>query len=270
MRPDVISFPNGNIPAVFSQRIWTAVRHRAIEFFPGLIAPVRVISVNDAQFPAALRDLVDGYRFALDIEWQPDLDPESANLPSVFQIASSRGVLVIQHPVNQLPNRVLRTFLTEHRFYSKGMFMDRVKLRARFGPTFPLDQFEDIEETLLRPNQFSVNYQKMLETWAPESCAPFKDRKIQLSDWSRESLTVSQVLYAAFDVVALRLVNYNIRTLLAERRAAAFILPEQITVHSSPMKCSEKCAKKRPVSCRRIPRQNSISVRSRNPRECLQ
>jgi hypothetical protein len=135
------------------------------------------------------------------------------------------------------------------------MSTDRIKLRARFGSKFPLYQFEDIEDSLLKPNHLSVNYQKMLESWAPMPAAPFKDHNIQMSDWSAEYLTIAQVLYAAFDVVALQVVNYNLRVMIAQKRATMLCAP--FTTVGSNHKCSitppEQKSGKRP--------QNSISIR---------
>jgi hypothetical protein len=213
MRNSTQRSPAG-VPEAFNNVYWTDSIPRVLEFFPTFYTPVRLICVTDPAFSEILRDLDDGSRLALDIEWQPDESPTSAHLPSVFQIASSKGVLIIQHPVTEPASPVLREFLIQHLFYSKGMWMDRIKLGLRFGSNFPLHQFEDIEDSLLKPNRFSLNYQRMLADWAPTPTALFKDAQIQMSDWSSKSLTVAQVMYAAFDVVALRVVDYNIRMTL--------------------------------------------------------
>ena len=65
------------------------------------------------------------------------------------------------------------------------------------------DIIEDIAKTRLAPYGYSENFVKMTKEFAGESCAEFKDSEMTMSNWAAEKLTIRQVLYAAFDVVAI-------------------------------------------------------------------
>ena len=171
----------------------------SVEFFRTQFVPVRVTSICEPGFDTLLRWVDDGQKMMLDLEWKPGDD----TLPCLFQIGSSNGVLIIRHPPEMPADPHLREFLLNHKFYMKGMFMDREKLKLRFGDDFELTQFDDIEESILKPNDLSTNFNEMIRTLAKyRPCAQFKDKSISVSDWTGQ-LTTGQVLYAAFDVVGL-------------------------------------------------------------------
>lgn len=189
---------------------WGETGFVGVEFFPGSIVSVRVTSVLEPIFANLLRWVDDGRKLMLDLEWRPD---EGENhLPCIFQIGSTRGVLIIRHPPELPADQRLKQFLSTHDFYMKGMVCDSEKLKLRFGKDFPLNRFEDIEQTLLIPRKLPLNFSRMVKQCArAPPCDSFKNKEITVSNWEQPMLTKGQVLYAAFDVVALAEVIAGIR-----------------------------------------------------------
>ena len=209
MQP-VICFRETPLEKIARKR-WTYPGFVGVEFFPDQFVSVRVTSICEPGFDALLRWVDDGEKMMLDLEWKPGND----TLPCLFQIGSSNGVLIIKHPPELPADPHLREFLLNHEFYMKGMFMDREKLQMRFGDDFELTQFDDIEESMLKPHGLPINFNKMIRTLARESpCAQFKDKSISVSDWTGQ-LETGQVLYAAFDVVGLAAAIEGAETVLA-------------------------------------------------------
>ena len=187
-----------------------------VEFFPGQYTTVKVTNVMDEDFKHHLRWIKDEEKMFFDMEWKPDFKRGKVHQPSIFQVASAKGVLIIQYPPKAPLNTSLATFLVRNEFYGKGMANDRKKLRLRFGefhPDFLLHlDLDDIEESLLEPSGLTKNFQRMVEEFIPAApCADFKNDKFKFSNWNREVLLVGQVLYAAFDVLALKLAVPNIK-----------------------------------------------------------
>lgn len=188
--------------AILSANPWSETGFVGVEFFPGSVVSVRVTSVREPIFANLLRWVDDGRKLMLDLEWRPD--EGNNHLPCIFQIGSTHGVLIIRHPPELPADQRLKRFLSTHEFYMKGMFCDSEKLKLRFGQDFPLHQFEDIEQTILIPRQLPRNFSRMVKQCArSRPCDSFKDKTITLSNWEQPTLTKGQVLYAAFDVVAL-------------------------------------------------------------------
>ncbi|KAH0792520.1 3'-5' exonuclease family protein [Histomonas meleagridis] len=84
----------------------------------------------------------------------------------------------------------------------RSMVNDKKQLRKKFNSTFS-ENLEDIAITRLIPYGHSENFVHMTHQFAGIPKAEFKDIKITKSNWEAPTLTVRQVLYAAFDVVAL-------------------------------------------------------------------
>ena len=178
----------------------------SVEFFEGCSTPIRVTIVSDDNFEDLLRWIDDGsdYLYA-DIEWRPDCRKGDKHRPCIFQIGSSKGALVIQHPTDLPASVPLLNFLNSHKFYMKGMFCDREKLKLLYGADIDLSRFNDIEMTMLCPLKASRNFNAMVNQWSSKTLtAQFKNKSISVSDWEAPTLTTGQVLYAAFDVVALQ------------------------------------------------------------------
>jgi hypothetical protein len=154
---------------------------------------VTLISIDSPDYATHLSAIDDGHTIALDLEWDDEL--------CLFQFCSSSGVLVIRHR-DGAGDATLRSFLSSHKFYAKGIATDLKMLHQKFGDTFS-DNIEDIARTRLSPYGHSLNFVQMTMQFAGAPTAEFKDAKISTSQWSAEILTARQVLYAAFDVVAL-------------------------------------------------------------------
>jgi RNA recognition motif-containing protein len=107
----------------------------------------------------------------------------------------------VRHPPGN-GHAALHRFLLTHKFYAKGIHNDKVQLHSKFGVSFA-DNIEDIEETRLIPYGHSQNFMAMTLQFTGPPTAIFKDIRITTSDWSLPCLSARQILYAAFDVVAL-------------------------------------------------------------------
>lgn len=173
---------------------WKEDEEHSVEFFPNIFFLVRLIKVNSPKLENYLHELEGEETIALDLEWDDEL--------SLFQFCSCKKVLIIRHPLGE-GNQVLQNFLKSHKFYAKGIHNDKIKLKEKFGQTFQ-ENIEDIAKTRLVPHRFSENFMKMTLQFAGTPTAVFKDIRITVSDWSEShELTARQILYAAFDVVAL-------------------------------------------------------------------
>ena len=194
----------------------------SVEFFEGYPTPICVTNVSDDNFEDLLSWVDDGseYLYA-DLEWRPDRTRDDKHRPCIFQIGSSKGALIIRHPTDLPASVPLLNFLNSHKFYMKGMFCDREKLRLLYGADIHLSRFKDIEVTMLRPLKASRNFNAMVNQWSSKPLtAQFKNKSISVSDWEAPTLTTGQVLYAAFDVVALQEVVSGLRAYIKEHPAA--------------------------------------------------
>ena len=208
----------------------------SVEFFSDCSTPIRVTSVADDDFEDLLEWIDDGsaYLYA-DLEWLPDQRKDENHRPCIIQIGSSKGALVIRHPTDLPPSVPLLTFLNSHKFYMKGMFMDRKKLRLLYGEDLHISRFTDIELAMLRPLNASRNFDAMVERWSSkELAAHFKNKRISLSNWEAPTLTTGQVLYAAFDVVILREVVSGLRSYIKEHPSEMY---PRVRSRNGPIKC---------------------------------
>ena len=191
---DLIAFGEGKPDLNYYETIsWNLEEHHDVEFFPGAVFSVLLTSTEADQFETVLKSYEDNEAMALDLEWETEL--------CLFQFCSSKGVLIVRHPPGE-GNEVLRAFLRRNKFYAKGIHNDKIQLKAKFGEDFA-ENIEDIAATRLAPYNFSENFMAMTKQFAGEPSAIFKDVRITKSDWSLPELSARQILYAAFDVVAL-------------------------------------------------------------------
>lgn len=208
--------------------VWLSGERKFVEFYHNKPISVSVVDIdNTSQLSESLKNFADGHPMAIDLEWKPDRSSDSFNPISLFQLSSSNGVLIILNSQNILNNNscdllpadyqkicpdglsILEEFLSTHSFYGKGMFFDQRKLAQLFTKSF---QFEDIEATRLKPHQLTLTFSKLVAELIGVPDAPFKDKNVTISNWNNRPLTVQQVLYAAFDAYATRLIwNYFIK-----------------------------------------------------------
>ena len=200
---------------------WPEGATKKVEFYTNKPVPVTFVSIEDtSHLTQLLNDLIDGHPMSIDFEWSPDYSRYSNNPISLFQICSSKGVVVILNSArvimindnytsprdfaNKCPNlSILKDFISSHSFYGKGMANDRKKLNSLFGTTFSI---EDIETTKLKRHGLPLGFAKLINQLVGEASAEFKDKYVSLSDWNARPLTVRQSLYAAFDTYAIRLI----------------------------------------------------------------
>ena len=188
-----ISFGEGHLTLQEHEGVeWKLEEGHDVEFFPGKWFHVLLTCSESEELEEVLKSFEDGDAIAIDLEWNDEI--------CLFQFCSSNGVLIIRHPRGR-GSVIIQEFLERNRFYGKGMANDRKKLFEKFHCHFP--NMEDIEATRLRPYGHSDNFHEMTRMFAGEPTAEFKDLAITTSNWEVETLSSRQVLYAAFDVVAL-------------------------------------------------------------------
>ena len=200
---------------------WNEGISKKVEFYTGKPVTVTLVNIeNTAQLQQSLANIVDGYHpISIDFEWRPDRSRYMSNPISLFQLGSSKGVLIILNSQNVInkgydqitseklneicPNlSILKEFLSSHSFYGKGMSQDRIKLRELFGKSF---NFEDIQETRIKKHKLTPSFANLVAQLAGKPDAQFKDKRVTISNWNKRPLSAKQILYAAFDAYATRL-----------------------------------------------------------------
>ena len=170
-----------------------------VEFFRGKLVPIHYLSQISEGLREKLEDLDDGKPIAIDFEWQPDTRFEKHPI-SLIQLCSSKSCLVIRLQPRE-DSEILRQFLSTHQFFGKGCGNDRIKIKLTFGDDFQLN-LEDVERTQLMNYQLTANFNNMITSFAGTPTAEFKSKRISRSNWAKQ-INVTQLLYAAFDVVGL-------------------------------------------------------------------
>ncbi|OHS99442.1 hypothetical protein TRFO_08369 [Tritrichomonas foetus] len=189
-----IHFTKDDLPlSEYESLQWNLNETRSVEFFPNKLISVTLISTEIPNFEEHLNRIDDLNPIALDLEWEDEL--------CLFQFCSSNGVLIVRHPNGQ-GNELLKKFLSTHSFFAKGASNDKKQLMLKFGKDFH-ENIEDISLTRLKSYGHSENFIQMTIQFAGTPTADFKDIRITTSNWSQKVLTMRQVLYAAFDVVAI-------------------------------------------------------------------
>jgi hypothetical protein len=172
---------------------WQIGEHHSVEFFSETFFDVVLISTSSPDLSTILNSFPPSQPLAIDLEWNDEIN--------LLQFADSHRALLIHHPEGP-GHPALKKFLKSHKFYGKGMHNDRQQLFHKFGDRFS-NNMEDIAQTRLKPHGFSENFVEMTLKFAGVPCADFKGLDITKADWELNPLPARQVLYAAFDVVAL-------------------------------------------------------------------
>lgn len=214
---DTIRFSTGLSLDSLDSVFWEEGTTKRVEFFTNEPVWVALVSIDDTTHLTKLLDEIDdGHPMSIDFEWEPDFSRHSQNPISLFQVASSKGVLVVLNSVKVLygnvnrseefisacPNLlIMKNFFISRSFYGKGMGIDKKKLRQLFDSAF---NFEDIEKSRLSPHCLPRNFNQLLNNLVGTPAAQFKDKSVTISNWSNRPLTAKQALYAAFDAYAIR------------------------------------------------------------------
>jgi hypothetical protein len=202
---------------------WNDQETRIVEFFPNRETFVTLIEIDDENLQQILNSLTNDSPLVIDFEWRAFRRDSHICL---YQICSEYGVYVIRDREAERPSWLMQRFLSSlsgRSFVGKGIANDLKKLRARYGTTFNIN-LEDVEQTRLRPYGLSCNFDQMTLRFAGRPKAQFKNKRISTSDWLRESLTIQQVLYAAFDVFALFVAwpNFPLQSSLESMNSLSF------------------------------------------------
>ena len=224
----VITFNAEKDPSISSYETisWKVNEFHDVEFFPNKITRVYLISNQNRDMENILKQLEtdddddhknsqDISTIAIDLEWEYGklcliqfcannicviirlfTDEDLQNHPELILYGEDDFALL------QKNNQILKGFLNTHKFYGKGMHNDKKMLLTYFDSSFS-NNFEDIEKTRLSPYNLSRNFNQMTLKFAGEPTASFKVIEMTKSDWSVPELSFRQVLYAAFDTVAL-------------------------------------------------------------------
>ena len=230
-----IDFSNCNAVTDLMGLEWAPQTTKFVEFFPFYFSKVTFVQSDSPDLLKFLYQIDDGYPVFFDLEWKPDRDG-SHNDISVMQFATSKGVVILQL-VPGVNNPNILAFINHHKFIGKGTHFDRYKLFRKYGQSLHLE-LEDVEVTRLKPRGLSLNFDEMVLQHAGNPTIPFKDKSITLSDWSAPILSTPQILYAAFDVVALQHVAAKLPIYKKEQRRKAKMAPE-IKVTVAPRHCSD-------------------------------
>ncbi|OHT10769.1 hypothetical protein TRFO_19914 [Tritrichomonas foetus] len=185
------------------QYTWEIGVQHFVEFFEGIKTKVILVDSYDDLTKYFEIMKKDDFLF-IDFEYKPSTKSSPTNYISLYQICYSQGVVVIKQNTKK-PSDQLRNFLSKesgNKFIGKGINGDLTKLKQTFGDDFSIN-LEDIEITRLAPKNESLNFDAMVLKYARKPAADFNDKKITLSNWAAPKLSIAQVVYASFDVVAL-------------------------------------------------------------------
>jgi hypothetical protein len=187
---------------------WEIGETRTVEFFQGINTKVTLLS-TDAEHEIALKarlDALDGKTpLIMDLEWYAW--GRGPKVISLYQFCASANEVLLVRDLGSEKSGLLTSFLERNAFVGKGCANDKINLRSRYGFVPKLDDLED----WLRCHQLPLNFEKMYLRFAGHPMGEFKDRSITMSDWDQDVLTDDQVLYAAFDAIAIFLSDQGMR-----------------------------------------------------------
>ncbi|OHS96142.1 hypothetical protein TRFO_37704 [Tritrichomonas foetus] len=184
-----------------------------VEYFSNQFVEVQLLSTQSANLENALNNIIDGNPISVDFEWKPDING-SMNPISIFQFATSKSIIVIQNDgdpgLETIDRFLINCFQSSQSssfhlpsqsiFFGKGTSVDKRKLKMMFGHDF---EIEDIETSILKPNNLSLNFSTIVKKILGKPKEKFKDPKVSCSDWSQRPISIQQLLYAAFDVYSM-------------------------------------------------------------------
>jgi hypothetical protein len=197
--PEIRFSPDFSEKVLFKRKLWREGEMRRVEFFPGRMMNVMLLSTRSPLLGEVLSRLDGRYPIVLDLEW---LAWVRDSPPSLYQLCADEETAYLIRDLGRQANKELGEFLGRNRFIGKGTSSDRQKLLARYGRDFRID-LEDIEVTRLKPYGHSCNFEKMTIEFVGMPSAQFKDKRVSTSNWNQATLSFLQVLYAGFDVVAI-------------------------------------------------------------------
>lgn len=183
-----IQFTEETTLSSFKNSMWNVGATAEIEFFPGTFSKVYLLdAVNDIEkfIPQISKDGV----IFIDFEYVP-LSRSNAAPVCLFQFCSSEGAFLFRQ-TERKTNEAMKKFLSKEnglRFVAKGISGDMARLHAFFGSNFEMN-IEDVEQTRLKPYKESLNFEKMVESFAGKPSAQFKDKRISCSNWNARKLT---------------------------------------------------------------------------------
>ena len=136
---------------------WTLPNLVEVEFFDRTYFRVCQTSIRNPNLSELLEWLVDGERMFLLIQVPPE--PSNAYL---FQIGSSRGIVLVQYPVNAPVTRALYQFLTENDFY---VYASPVRTLQKLFGKFPASKshFFSIVDEILTPSGLPTSFAKLVD-----------------------------------------------------------------------------------------------------------
>jgi len=174
-----------------------------IEYFKGDFSRVTYVLSSDLE-KSHLDFLEDGSEMvAIDTEWNPNTELGIDSPPHLIQIGTSKGALIIHIEKNLSKEfiEMFKVYIESHKFVEKGS-LDVKKILLLLGEDTKCD-FDNIELSRLEPYDYPKNFTKMVNYFVGQPVKKFKNKKITCSAWDKYPLTKEQIIYAAFDVVAL-------------------------------------------------------------------
>lgn len=213
-----------------------------ISYFAKKNAVLKFLSTNSPDLEQSLIELCDGSPISADFEWQPEIDG-SFHPISIFQFASSKGVLVIENDdifitekedsINPPSLEILRNFLINNKFFGKGTTTDKLKLHQMFHQDIDI---EDVEETYLKPNNLPLGFLTLVSKLIGRPAARFKDPNVSRSNWSQRPLSIQQLLYAGFDAYAMLLCYNKMTTISVDELISLFPKPDVVYTKKHKLK----------------------------------
>lgn len=236
-------------------------RQFTVEFFKNKSTTIYFTDINDPKLKTALEWVskdADDNLLALDLEWMPFSMTHSDDKASLFQIGNNRKVVIIRYLEQNkkgLMHNVLREFLINHMFIGKGISNDLCKLNERFNYNFAYN-IADFEDMYMNSFDETTSFDKMIEIYAGNPTAEFKDKNVSISNWNAKRLTIQQFLYSTFDIVGLYesligadMAHPGVKKLYLMQLESniKFLAPKETKktdakiVIQKPNKCHEKC-----------------------------
>lgn len=172
-----------------------------VEFFAGRITKVLLLDANSDISKYIKKMMTDTVIF-LDLKYSK----KSKNTPeiSLFQFCSSAGAYIFKQTQKE-PNDQMKNFMrleNKVKFVGKGINGYVQRLKNFFGDDF-LINIEDIELTRLIPYKYSTDFDAMVLKFASKPEVQFDDQNINKLDWNSKNYSMKQIIFAAFNVVAL-------------------------------------------------------------------
>ncbi|OHT08085.1 hypothetical protein TRFO_23535 [Tritrichomonas foetus] len=199
--------PNLKAPKEYHSIDWENGTMKKVEFFHNILTPVHVVIEDDPKLPSLLKEIDDNSTLAIDHQWSKPNDGENIEL---LLFCSSRGVLAIKksHQENfNYSSQNLIEFIESHNFYAKNSREDAAKLSKFVGKklNWKKYQIEDILRTRIMAYGYeNISPQKMVKQFGNNlsPTAEFLDKCIVWSKWVNETLSIEQVLFAAYRILS--------------------------------------------------------------------